>query len=98
MGRCDLGGAVGVRDVRPENGPPQSQRLRRSAAFMVRSDNTDRSHSFHRLDQRAQAFRLDTVVVGNQNVCHLGLSNEGRPDLNGPEERSRKLLLAYWKN
>ena len=59
-----------LRNLLPENRLPQRQRLRGRAALMARRHHADRPQPFDRLDQRAQAFRLNPVVVRNQNVRH----------------------------
>jgi len=37
---------------------------------MARRHHADGAQAFHGLHQRAQAFRLNPVVVRKQNVCH----------------------------
>ena len=52
----------------PVNRLPQRERLGGGAALVRRRDHGDRADFLHRLDQRAQARRVNPVVVGDQNI------------------------------
>ena len=49
---------------------PQRQRLRRPALFPARCNNAHRCKTFQRRYQRAKAFRLISVVVGQEYMRH----------------------------
>ncbi len=68
--RRPVDGPLALRDFVANDRLPQRQRLRRPALFPARRHNTHCGKSFQSRGQRAQPFRLVSVIVSEKYVRH----------------------------